>query len=28
MAKVGSRDFIPIEKMDEVETRVKYSAQN
>jgi hypothetical protein len=24
--KVGSRDFIPIEKMDEVETRTKYTA--
>ena len=22
--KVGSRDFIPVEKMDEIETRMKY----
>jgi len=26
LGKVGSRDFIPIEKMDEVETRLKYQA--
>ena len=24
LAKVGSRDFISIEKMDEIETRTKY----
>jgi hypothetical protein len=28
LGKVGSRDFIPIEKMDEFQTRTKYQANN
>ena len=28
LGKVGSRDFIPIEQMDNLETRTKYQANN
>lgn len=28
MGKVGSRDFIPVEKMDDIETRLKYQEKN